>query len=48
MLLLPDMGILEEKTGIILCLLLRRQGKGNNEGREDRLEVVAERRIVLL
>lgn len=48
MLLIPDIGTLQKKTGIILCILVRRQGKGNNEEREDRLEVVAEGRIVLL
>lgn len=48
MLLLTDMGTLQEETGIVLCILVRRQGKGNNEEREDRLEVVEERRIVLL
>lgn len=47
MLLLTDMGTLQDKTGVILCTLVRRQGKGNHEERGDRLEGVAERRIVL-
>lgn len=41
-----DTGTSQKKTDTPLRILVRRQRRGNNEEREERLEVISERRIV--
>jgi len=38
---------LQERTDILLCILVRRERRGNNEEKEERLKVIEERKNVL-
>lgn len=41
------LGTRQEKIGVLLCILARRQRRGNNEEREKRVEVITGKKIVL-